>query len=162
MFLSPVCVVNYVVTSKNDAISTKNTDCKSAGYAYGGSNPPAPTKSRSPYISRISGLFPFSGRVQKPTKIYLILHKDYVVDCVVTFRVLLPIHFPMCHSLASLREFFLLFVFLSQECHLIIDGIFAPNELSDSELICFVRSTGLHHHFDRVVFLGRVIFFFQS
>ena len=33
----------------------KGTDCKSAGYAYGGSNPPAPTKTA--LISLKSGLF---------------------------------------------------------------------------------------------------------
>ena len=38
----------------------KGTDCKSAGYAYGGSNPPAPTKTA--LISSKSGLFcNFSG-----------------------------------------------------------------------------------------------------
>ncbi len=44
----------------------KGTDCKSAGYAYGGSNPPAPTKtalisSKSGLFCNFSGHFAFQG-----------------------------------------------------------------------------------------------------
>ena len=44
----------------------KGTDCKSAGYAYGGSNPPAPTKKalislKSRLFCNFSGRFAFQG-----------------------------------------------------------------------------------------------------
>ena len=41
-------VVDYVVTSLQPYISSFDSDCKSAGYAYGGSNPPAPTNALEP------------------------------------------------------------------------------------------------------------------
>ena len=36
----------------------KGTDCKSAGIAFGGSNPPSPTKKTTSFIRRLSFFYP--------------------------------------------------------------------------------------------------------